>query len=535
MIEILNSDLKKIDVLRKYTFVQYVEKFRGVGTFKVNVRLAEENLYLLDASQDFFILFDGTVFGKIENIKKESDSEYERTVELSGRLANYILTKRVVSGTINYKGNTAGLIKGLVESEITSDKESNRYINIAISYNSDELIKNKCSNVDKQITGGYIWDAIEEHMEQDKLGLFLTPVVETEKEVDGIKTNIQKWNLVISTGNDRRRGNAEGNAAVIFSQGLSNIARTDYTLNTKDFCNVAYIAGEGEGTLRKWFVSYQDEGYNKKGWNRNELWIDARDIQSDSDEYETGAEYERLINQRADEKFADSSKKQSYTATLTEANKQYTYGVDYMLGDFITVEDNELDITVDAQITEVTTTIEGVRKIVDVDFTYGSVEKNIVEKIEQNTNIIENNTNNIKYLENKIGKKISAYVTNVGKCQEVEGRFHWKYRMWSNGDFELWRIFAKADSFATNHSSANGWYYSDELVWYPRDLPFKVNYIEQVMVSGDRKGNTGLPFINVVNTEIVDGIPVIKFVVVANGNNTYNLSVEIYMRGTYQQ
>lgn len=206
-----------------------------------------------------------------------------------------------------------------------------------------------------------------------------------------------------------------------------------------------------------------------------------------------------------------------------------------MLGDFITVEDNELDITVDAQITEVTTTIEGVRKIVDVDFTYGSVEKNIVEKTEQNTNIIEKNTNNIKYLENELDKKTSVYVTDVGKCHVIDGSFNWKYRKWSNGDFELWRILGKTDQFTTNHSSANGWYYSDEVTWYPSDLPFKVSNVEQVMVSGDRKGNSGLPFINVVNTEIVDGIPTVKFIVVANGNNTYNLSVEIYMRGTYQQ
>lgn len=554
MIEILDNNLKKIALLKKYTFSQYTEKFRGIGTFKVNIRLVDENLYLLDDTKTYFILFDGTVFGKIENVKKESDSEYEKIATISGRLANFILTKRVVNGTINYKGNTAGLVKKLIESEITGNKNSNRYININISYEDADMIDYVTSNIEKQITGGYLWDTIEEVLEQDKLGMFFTPVVEPTKNVDEVETNISEWNLVITTGNYRTRSNNPYSLpVVVFSQNLSNIARTDYTLDNKEYCNIAYVAGEGIGDERYWYETFQDDGNVQKGWNRNELWIDARDIQSESSSGTTltDEEYEELIKQRAKEKFAEANKTKSYTATLTEANKQYTYGKDYYLGDFVTVEDKELDISLDAQITEVTTSEEGNRKIVDIVFTYGTIQKDVTEQIKQNEVNLYRNTNNIKYIDliseknkNKIeqlqnyiaqlNEKISVYILQEGVAQEQDGEYHWKYRMYNNGDFELWRIWGKTNTFAVTNASASGWYYSNEITWTCLGLPFKVKRIEQVLASTDRKGGLGLPYINIRNSKVVDGNPYIVFFVMGNRSQNYDVSCEFYIRGTYE-
>ena len=62
MIEVLDRNLKKIDILRKYTFSQYVKEFRDIGTFKINAQLIDENLYLLNKEEQFYFLFDGNVF-----------------------------------------------------------------------------------------------------------------------------------------------------------------------------------------------------------------------------------------------------------------------------------------------------------------------------------------------------------------------------------------------------------------------------------------------------------------------------------------
>lgn len=409
MIEILNENLKKIDILRKYTFAQYTRKFREVGTFQINARLEKENLYLLEKDKEYYVLFDSKIFGKIEDIKKESDSEYERTIVLSGRLSNVLFIKRVVAGTINFKGNTAQFVKAVIENEITKDKESKRYVNIDVKYDNEKYLESFCSLIDKQVTGGYVWDTIQPFLEQDRLGIYFNPVVETEHTLqDGTKTNISKWNLLISAGKDRRKGNTQGNVPVIFSQSLSNIARTDYELNLKGYRNVAYVAGEGEEDKRKWYEVYPKEeeksgNVNDYGWKRSELWIDARDIQSKNAEGGsiTEEEYEKLIKQRAGEKFSENTKQEMYTGTLTEANKQYAYGTDYDLGDIVTIIDNELGIVLDVQITDVIVSLQENRQLIDIDFTYGKVNREPVDKLENMDVTINQVANSVKYLENE--------------------------------------------------------------------------------------------------------------------------------------
>lgn len=451
MIEILDENLKKVDILRKYTFVQYNDKFREVGTFKINARIVQENLYLLDRTKEFYVLFDGTVFGKVENVKRESDSEYEQTIVLSGRLGLLLFTKRVIAGTIKFKGNTAQFVKNVIYNEIVKDQSSKRYVNIDIQYDDETYLTSFCSLIDKQVTGGYVWDSVQSVLEQDKLGLYFVPIVETEHipSLGTEPTNISKWKLTISAGKDRTKGNTKGNVPVVFSQSLSNIARTDYELDTQKYCNVAYVAGEGEEEQRKWYEVYAKEettrGVEEKtGWKRNELWIDARDIQSTDEEGNeiTEAEYETLIKQRADEKFTDNAIEESYTATLTEANKQYTYGVDYVLGDLVTVIDDELGISIDVQVTGVTKSTEGVREIVDIDFTYGKVNRDPTEQIKNIGGLIEKNNNDIVYIENKIkdiGNNVETINNNltIKEYQISDFAFQTFYQIL---DFQCWKI-----------------------------------------------------------------------------------------------
>jgi hypothetical protein len=405
MIEILDENLKKVDILRKYTFAQYSDRFRDVGTFVINVRILRENLYLLNKNKQYYVLFDGKVFGKIESVKRNSDSEYEKTIELRGRLSPVLFTERVVTGTLNFKGNTAQLVRTLVENEITKDVNSDRYVNINIKYDNEEYLNSICSKVDKQITGGYVWDGMKPVLEQDKLGLFFVPNVTTEQLVEEEVTNIPSWDFTISAGTDRTKGNKQGNTPVVFSQSLSNIERTEYGLDVSKFRNVAYVAGEGEADKRKWYeIHLNSEQANKnKGWKRKELWIDARDIQSKNNDGAviSQTEYEQLIKQRANEKFAENTTVESYSGTIFEANKQYTYGRDYKIGDFVTIIDKELGISVNVQITEVIKSWQEFGEIIDIDFTYGAINGEPVDKLENVSVAVNQLTNSILYLENE--------------------------------------------------------------------------------------------------------------------------------------
>lgn len=414
MIEILDSFLKKVDILRKYTYAQYTEEFRGIGSFKINVPIIEENKYLLDETEQYYVLLDTKrngknkkILGVVDKVEKEADSDYDNQYTLSGRMVQFVLKNRVIKGTFSYSGNTANFVSGIIYDNILKNKDD-RYISINISLEDATKLNNQCSKIDKQVTGGYIWDEIEPVLEQDGLGLIIEPNIITEKVIDGNKTNIEGLSLTITLGADRRKWNKENNVSVVFSQSLSNISRTSYTRDTTNYTNVAYTAGEGEEESRKWYeieINSDVKSKNKKGIGRRELWIDARDIQSVQDDKTlTDKEYETLIKQRTNEKAAEAMETRTYESTLTEQNKQYVFGIDYNIGDWCTVIDSELEKVLDVQIVTVVHTIQGTgtQEIIDVGFSYGLKQNmDVLKETRESANKIENNNVNIKYLDNK--------------------------------------------------------------------------------------------------------------------------------------
>lgn len=431
LIYILDEQFRKIDLLRKYTFSQYSDMFRDIGTFTINARIVNENLYLLDKDRQFYVLFDERLIGQVENVQRDSDSEYEKVIAITGKLSLVLFRNRVINGTLKFKGYTFEYVQELVRSQITADSGSKRYVPIDVGILGNEeyiaSMREKCSVVDKQVTGGYIWDEIKAALEQDSLGLFFTP--KGTDLVASTTDGIEQWALSISDGVDRTKGNTVGNTPVIFSQSLSNISRTTYIIDRQQYRNVAYVAGEGEDANRKWYEVYSsEEEETKSGWDRKELWIDARDIQSEDADGGTltEEEYEEAIRQRANEKFVETKVNETYTATITEANKQYTYGVDYNKGDWVTVVDDELGIEIDVQITEVIKSVQGSQEIVDIGFTYGAIKRGTDEKVEQIESKVEQISNDIKYVENKtntlmdeVNNKINEEVGKLFNAQEL--------------------------------------------------------------------------------------------------------------------
>ena len=424
LIYILDSQMRKIGMLRKYTFVQYTDMVRDIGTFTINARIVKENLFLLDKNKKFYVLFDNRIVGKVTNVTRDSDSEYEKVITITGKLALTFFEKRVIAGTIKYKGYTYDYARQLVQTQITNDTTSKRYLKIDVSAGNETeetKLKEICSTIDKQVTGGYVWDEMYAALEQDSLVVFFTPKGGTlvADSVNGV----EEWSLLISAGVDRTKGNTEGNVPVVFSQSLSNITRTTYIIDNTYHRNVAYVAGEGEEADRKWFELFSSaDAQNASGWDREELWVDARDVQSENEDGSvmSDEEYEQAISERANEKFSENRMSESYEATITNANNQYTYGVDYNKGDWVTVVDDELKISIDVQITEVTKSVEGDREIVDIGFTYGAIKRRDSENSEYVSGKLEQVANDIKYIENKInsGQKIlwqGAYWMNASQ------------------------------------------------------------------------------------------------------------------------
>lgn len=91
-------------------------------------------------------------------------------------------------------------------------------------------------------------------------------------------------------------------------------------------------------------------GGPSSGLNRREIYIDARDLQSDSDPENplTAEEYLAVLQARGLAKLAENQLVKSFSANVRLYNASYQYGVDFFDGDTITVTDERLGVSVDA-------------------------------------------------------------------------------------------------------------------------------------------------------------------------------------------
>lgn len=107
---------------------------------------------------------------------------------------------------------------------------------------------------------------------------------------------------------------------------------------------------------------------------RREIYIDARDLQSDGDPDKpfTAEEYAALLTNRGREKLAEHQLVQSFAATVRERGATYTLGEDYQLGDTITVIDDKLGVTANAVAQGVTRSVGRNGETMELTLGYGS-------------------------------------------------------------------------------------------------------------------------------------------------------------------
>jgi len=108
------------------------------------------------------------------------------------------------------------------------------------------------------------------------------------------------------------------------------------------------------------------------GLSRRELYIDARDLQSDSDPDNpmTPEEYLAVLANRGREKLAEHQLVRAFSATVRTLDPTYTLGEDFFLGDTITVTDSRLGVTVNAVVqgVERSTSSAGEERILALGF-----------------------------------------------------------------------------------------------------------------------------------------------------------------------
>ena len=189
------------------------------------------------------------------------------------------------------------------------------------------------------------------------------------------KTSRLGWNIKFDYKNKKfvfqslvgidRTVNQQDNPPVIFSKRYDNIIEREYTKDVSEYKNCAIVAGQGGGSNRE-IVIVND---NLSGQDRKELFVDARDIEDGTN-----------LADRGKSKLAENTIIESFEATIDTES----YRVEWDLGDFVTILDDEIGVVSDTQIVEVIETYED--GVLTIEPTFGEAISHFGDKFKQAIN-----------------------------------------------------------------------------------------------------------------------------------------------------
>lgn len=369
--KLTNEGLEALGDLTQYTSIKWPNAFVGYGSFEVWAPINDENSSYFKKGQ---ILWDNEKSAAIvECVKSIVDEDGTKSFDVKGRTLERFLMDRIIWGTLTYTNKKASTIMyDIVDKQCINPTDPNRKIPWLINAEDTEI----GLTVDSyQKTGGYVYDAITSLSTDSDIGFSIYP-----------DQSLMRLVFEVQEGTDRTIENEDENNPVVFETDLQDILSSTYYTNGEDARTVAFVQGEDTGSARKSVVVGESTGV---GFDRRELYIDARDIQSEVYD-ESGqsivipeAEYLQMLTQRGNEKLSEYYVVETFEAQIRQfGDVQYEYGEDFFLGDKVTVIDGELGVQVSARILEVE---EDISDRYELILKFGYSYPTILDKVKRET------------------------------------------------------------------------------------------------------------------------------------------------------
>ena len=331
---ILDTDFSSVSVLDTFESLIWTDRYREYGDFEIFAFPTSQ--LLNDAKDDFYLYNPASEHTMIiEHHEVTTDIEEGPRFIVTGRSLESLLTRRIVWNQTTISGSLQNGIKKLITENFISPEVSERKItNFVFVYSTDPEIT-KLTH-EQQYTGDIIYDVIVDLCNTYDIGFKIT-----------LNIDKKRFEFSLYKGKDRSYAQ-ETNPYVIFSPNYENIINSDYTHSIKDYKNVTRIGGEGVGIDRK-MTTYG----NASGLNRREIFTDARDISSKTDDGEvlSDQDYLNLLQQRGKENLAEYAVKEGFEGEV-EASKMFIYGRDFFLGDCVQVQ-NEFGMSGTSLVSEI--------------------------------------------------------------------------------------------------------------------------------------------------------------------------------------
>ena len=367
MFKVDDTAFENIGEVNQYDSLIWPDKFNGYANFELWAPITDENSEYFKKGNILWCGGDNAAV--VEIVKSIIDDKGTKTFNVKGRTLEMFFTTRIIWGTYNASNKYASTaMYDIVNQNCINPTNVSRKIPY-LECAEDKQLGGKMS---VQKTGGEVYDALTTIAGSKDLGF---NVLFRPKE--------KKLIFEVVAGVDRT---VEQNVVdpVEFSTDLEDILSSSYYTNNQDEKSVALVMGEGEGASRKSKISGDN---TTKGFGRRELYVDARDIQSESVNEDgttttlTPTEYDAALVNRGDDKLAECKTTETFEAQIRVfGDVQYEFGKDYQKGDKVTVRDRQLNVVVSARITEVEEDFDDEYALV---LTFGYSYPTIMQKVKQ--------------------------------------------------------------------------------------------------------------------------------------------------------
>jgi len=362
-----NNTFENIGEINQYNSLIWTDKFNGYASFELWAPITEENSEYFKKGHVLWCGGDNAAV--IEIVKSTVDDKGTKTFNVKGRTLEMLLTTRIIWGTYNASNKYASTIMyEIVNQNCVNPTNINRKIPY-LECAEDRQLGGKMSI---QKTGGEVYDTLTTIASNKDLGFNIL-----------FRPKEKKLIFEVVAGVDRTIEQNEVDP-VEFSTDLEDILSSSYYTNNQDEKNVAFIQGEGKDASR---VSQISGNNGLEGFNRKELYVDAKDIRSKFVDENgttitlTPEEYGAALINRGNDKLAEYKTIETFEAQIRVfGDIQYEFGKDYKKGDKVTVRDKQLGVMVSARITEVEEDFDDEYALI---LTFGYSYPTIMQKVKQ--------------------------------------------------------------------------------------------------------------------------------------------------------
>lgn len=322
----MDDQFNSVMTIDNYESLIWTERYNQAGNFEIYMPGSKELLKKI--KQNYYVWMKNSEQDMIiEQIEIKGGM-----VTFSGRSLESILDRRIIwSQTILNSSLQYAIRRLLIENVISPIIPERKIPNFIFEESTDPAITNLKIRV--QYTGDNLYESLVSICESYGIG-FTVRINEQNKFV-----------FKLYSGKNRTESQTI-NPRVVFSPNFDNLISSNYIESDKAFKNVTLVAGEDQGNSRRTFVVGLANGLT-----RRELFTDARDVQSETDDGQlTEEEYNAQLEQRGKEKLAECEATKFFEGEA-EPNTNFKYGIDYFKGDLVQIS-NEYGINGMARITE---------------------------------------------------------------------------------------------------------------------------------------------------------------------------------------